>query len=265
MIAHLNHVTTMFHGCTIHGAWSLWATLCRVTLFRLVISISSCIYIMSDLYDAVEAGDLERVQVLVEQGVDKKKTGQYDQTPLHAASHNGHLAVVRYFVEQGADIEKADRCGYTPLIVASIWGHLEVVRYLLEQGANRDKASNEGATPLHLAALNGHLEIAKLLMVYGADLNARTNSGELPIDRAANEEMKQAIRDEPRRRLDEAPGKRCIEQDRHPNAAASASAQQEEGEVKEEGNKQPAEGETQEGEVADEDQDSEPSSDEDGK
>ena len=224
----------MFHGCTTHGAWSLWATLCRVTLFRLVtlLSISFYICIMSDLYDAARDGDLERVKVLV---------------------------------EQRADMEKASSSGWTPLIVASYWGRLEVVRYLLEQGANRDKATNSGWTSLHYAARNGHLEIAKLLMVYGADLNARNNRGELPIDVAETEEMKQAIRDEPRRRLDEAPGKRATEQDRHPNAAASASAQQEEGEEGEEeqsNNKQPAEGKAQEGGVADEDQDSEPSSDE---
>ena len=75
-----------------------------------------------------------------------------------------------------------------------------------------------------------------------------------------NEEIKQAIRDEPRRRLDHG-HKRATEQDRHPNAATSASAQQEEeGKEEEQANKQPAEA----GEVADEDQDSEPSSDEDG-
>ena len=109
-------------------------------------------------------------------------------------------------------------------------------------------------------------------MSYGADLNARTTTGELPIDmHGATEEIKQAIRDEPRRRMDEAPGKRATEQDRHPNAATSASAQQEEEEeegVEEHSNKRPrldegavasSEGETK---VAEEDEDSEPSSNE---
>ena len=224
---------------------------------------------MSDLYDAARDGDLKRVQVLVvEQGVDKEETGGlYGSTPLYAASRNGHLAVVRYLVEQGADMEKADNGGWTPLIVASYRGHLEVVRYLLEQGANRDKANNGGYTSLHWAANKGHLEIAKLLMVYGADLNARTNGGLLPIDMGGRntEEIRQAIRDEPRRRLDEAPGKRATEQDRHPNAATSASTQQDdEGEEQSNNKKLPAEGEAQEGCVADEDQDSEPSSDEEG-
>ena len=78
--------------------------------------------------------------------------------------------------------------------------------------------------------------------------------------------MRQAIRDEPRRRIDEAPGKRATEQDRHTNAATSANAQQEVGD-EEEGedvqiNKVPRleEGEAEEGNVAEEDEDSEPSS-----
>ena len=75
-----------------------------------------------------------------------------------------------------------------------------------------------------------------LLMSYGADLNARTDDGHLPIDVARTESIKQAIRDEPRRRMDHG-YKRATEQDRHPNAAAaSASAQQEE---EEQSNKQP--------------------------
>ena len=136
---------------------------------------------------------------------------------------------MRYLVEQGADMEMADGGGWTPLIMASNSGHLEMVRYLLEQGADRDKADISGRTSLHRSAVDGHLEVAKLLMVYGADLNARDHWDQLPIDLARTEEIRQAIRDEPRRRIDEAPGKRATEQDRHPIASSSASAQQEAG------------------------------------
>ena len=70
-----------------------------------------------------------------------------------------------------------------------------------------------------------------LLMSYGADLNARNNYGELPIDMAANEAIKQAILDEPSRRINQ-DLMIATEQDRCPNAAAaSASAQQEEDNV----------------------------------
>ena len=216
---------------------------------------------MSLLWDAADAGNLQQVMLLVEQGEDINQVGGDNKdTALGTAALKGHLEVVRYLVEQGADREKASNYGWTPLIHASYFGNLEVVRYLLEQGSDRDKADNRGYTPLHLAADQGRLEIAKLLMVYGADLNARTNDGQLPIDMGYlnTEDIRQAIRDEPRRRIDEAPGKRATEQDRHPDTATSASEQGEEVEAEEEQSlKQPA----VEGEVADEDQDSEPSSD----
>ena len=173
-----------------------------------------------DLFTAAETGDLAQVTLFVEQGADKNEIGGvFRETCLAVASEKGHLEVVRYLVEQGADMGKADTLGYTPLIFASWKGHLEVVQYLLEQGADRDRGTKYGITPLHVAAVNGHLEITKILMVYGADLNARTDGSYLPIELGANEEIRQAIRDEPRRRMDHG-HKRATEQDRHPNVAA---------------------------------------------
>ena len=164
-------------------------------------------------------------------------------------------------------MDKVNNYDWTPLMSATYRGHLEVTRYLLEQGADRDKANDDGKSPLHIAAFYGHLEIALLLMSYGAEMNARNNHNQLPIDVARTEEIKQAIRDEPRRRMDEAPGKRATEQDRHPNAATSAFSQDNEDEVGEVQNKKRPrlnEGvEAEEGKIAEEDEDSEPSSDED--
>ena len=201
------------------------------------VSCFICTSEMTELYDAAEKGDLEQVIQLVERGVDKNQFG--------------------------GDV------GETALIKAAENDHLDIVRYLVEQGANRDKTDISGWTSLHRTAQYNKLELAKLLMVYGADLNARNNGGLLPIDMAANEEIKQAIRDEPRRRMDEAPGKRATEQDRHPNATASASAQEEDSEIGEDiepSNKRPRlneKAETEEGKVAEEDEDSEPSDEED--
>ena len=217
----------------------------------------------ANLFNAAKKGNLERVMLLVKQGTDPNQTfGDRRDTGLMAAAENGHLEIIRFLVEQGGNIGMSDSAGCTPLIYASYRGHLEVVRYLLEQGANRDKANNYGNTSLHIAASNVHLETAKLLMVYGADLNARNVRGELPIDMTHTEEMKQAILDEPRRRMDEAPGKRCTEEDRHPNAATLASVQGKGNEEEDQhSTKKPR---LEEGSsVAEEDQDSEPSDEED--
>ena len=219
------------------------------------------------LWYAAWDGNLEIMHLLLDYGADKEKTNKKPgKTPLYIASYKGHLPIVQLLLEQGADMEKADCYGNTPLIVASWKGHIEVARYLLEQGVDRDKASSNGWTPLHTAAFHGHLELSKLLMVYGADLNTEDEDGNLPIDMGYlnTEEIQQAIRDEPRRRMDHG-HKRATEQDRHPNAIASASAQQEEEEEVEPSTKKPRlnEGEAEEGKVAEEDEDSEPSDEED--
>ena len=216
-----------------------------------------------DLIKAVSANDLERVRLLVEQGADK------DQGGGDGCTSGGRL-VAATFSKKGESLDKANKYGWTPLIIAAAKGHLELTRYLLEQGADRDKATSYGYTPLHKAAYEGRLEIAMLLMSYGADLNAKNNNGKLPIEVGyrITEEIKQAIRNEPRRRMDEAPGKRATEQDRHPNTSISASAQHEEEEEEEPMSKhhlldEGAVAEEVETKVAEEDEDSEPSSDED--
>ena len=199
-----------------------------------------------NLYDAALYGDLLRVTHFVEQGADKDQAfGNDGKTALIVAAMNGHLNFVRYLVEQGADMEKTDNDGMTPLNstccndVDFCDAHLNVVRYLLEQGADRDKANTSSMTPLHHATIvSSDLQLAKLLMVYGADINARSLGGQSAIDMVGNpdeDEIVQSIRDEPRRRIDEAPGKRAIEEERHPGTATSASAQQEDGEEEEDG------------------------------
>ena len=224
-----------------------------------------------NLHDAARYGNLERVKFLHEQGVEHDNADSEGRTPLWRASSNGHLDVVQYLVEHGASLETtANGTGVTPLLNATRFGHLEMVRHLLEQGADRDKGDIENYSPLHWATMLDLLEIAMLLMSYGADLNARNGQDELPIDFARNEDMRQAILDEPRRRMDHG-YKRTSRQDTHSDADTLASVQQEneEEEGEEPSNKRPkwavaAVDEAEETKVASEDEESEPSSDEAG-
>ena len=205
-----------------------------------------CVRLVMDLFFAADVGDLERVKLLVEQGMDKDVIDAANgKTPLYKASRNGHLPVVRYLVEQGARKDRANFNGVAPLIVASYKGHTDVVHYLLEQGADKDKPTDRGNSSLHFAVRFGHLDIVMLLLVYGADLNARNDNGEMPIDKTSNEEIRQILLDEPERRLQPQPRKRCIE-------------------TKELSITQTADGDPEEGKVADGDNDSESDSDEDG-
>ena len=196
-----------------------------------------CTCFEMNLHIAAKDGKLERVRLLVEQGANKDKGDRNGDHPLYLASFQGRLDVVQYLVEQGASLDKVNNDDWTPLTCAVVRGHLKVVRYLLEQGADRDKSDNIDMTPLHYAARCSRLEIAMLLMSYGADLNARNTSSKLPIDVACTKAIKQAIRDEPRRRMDHGI-KRATQQDRHPNAAAASSfTQHDDGEDGKQSNK----------------------------
>ena len=75
---------------------------------------------MATLITACVKGDLERVKVLVSQGVDVRA---YDYA-VRYASYYGHLEVVMYLVSQGADVR-------------------EVVMYLVSQGAPTTNISKE--------------------------------------------------------------------------------------------------------------------------
>ena len=90
----------------------------------------------------------------------------------------------------------------SPLFIAADRGHLAVVQCLLEHGADVNKAKDRGdITPLHAAVLQGHTDVAICLMESGlADLNARITDGRLPMDLATNDEMRQAIINEEKRR-----------------------------------------------------------------
>ena len=235
-------------------------------------------YFSTDLGNAAGEGDLNCVRSLVENGADMEEGDWRGGTPLFLASRKGHLHVVKYLVEQGASLDTPGKNCILPdehptaLLVAASAGHLDICRYLLEQGADREKSCpHEGRTPLHYAANNNNLEVLMLLMSYGANLNARSVNGRLPIDMPnANELIKQAIRDEPRRRMDHG-HKRATEQDRHPNTVTQQENDEEE-EKEEQSNKRPRlddEGavavvgaQEEETKVASEDEDSEQSSDE---
>lgn len=91
-------------------------------------------------------------------------------TALIWASGNGDVDMVQLLIDNGADINIKNKDGYTALIWASSEGHLDVVRLLLDAGANANIKDNWGNTALDEAILNGYINISKLLEEYLAKL-----------------------------------------------------------------------------------------------
>ena len=161
---------------------------------------------------AAAAGNLLRVRLYVEWGIDKEGQAvvtvggvRRERTALHAASAAGHLEVVKYLVNAGASLSSTDGAGDTPLHAAIAGsaagsakrtvshdgptlhqaveaGKLEIVQYLVGRGANVDVKNSEGETPLHIAAKAGAVEIAEYLVAQGANVELQDNAGNTPLD-----------------------------------------------------------------------------------
>ncbi len=121
------------------------------------------------------AGDIKKVQLLLDQGADVNKATLLGRTPLViAAATSGTLEVIRLFLQKGADVNAADNFGYTPLIAAASIDDAEAAKLFIEKGASVNAQSKSGdiATALMGAAHNANLELTRLLLANKANINA---------------------------------------------------------------------------------------------
>jgi ankyrin repeat protein len=166
----------------------------------------------TELFDAIKAGDFERVKLLVSAEpalVDARDAA--GQSAILTAVYNGRKEIANLIVARGATLTLFESCaagefdrverliasgaavnafsddGWTPLHLASFFGHAKVAELLLAHAADataRSKNAN-GNTPLHAALAANHKLVAGLLIGSGADLNAADAAGWRPLHLAA--------------------------------------------------------------------------------
>lgn len=139
-----------------------------------------------DFFDAIKAGELERVKTMVSAEpalVDAR--GEMGSAVLTAVYHR-QQAIVNLLVSRGAELSMFEACAA---------GELERVERLLDDsaGAAVTGFSDDGWTPLHLAAFFGHAKIVECLLARGADVATRstnpTANTPLHAALAANQKM----------------------------------------------------------------------------
>ncbi len=86
------------------------------------------------------------------------------RTALMSAVDKGNLEMVQLLLEKGANIDLQGRSGLTALMMAVSKGHLEMAQLLLKKGANVDLQDMLNETALGKAIKKGYLEIAQLLL-----------------------------------------------------------------------------------------------------
>jgi len=166
---------------------------------------------MKELFEAVRAGDLSKVQALVDANPSlaifaASILGQTDKlesmitgdkslvsilsedgwTPLHLAAFFGKEDAARLLLNKGAQAaaRSTNAMQNTPLHAAAAGRHTALVKLLVDRGANANARQHGGWTALHAAAQTGNIEMAQALIDNGADVSSRADNQQRPIDLA---------------------------------------------------------------------------------
>jgi ankyrin repeat protein len=114
----------------------------------------------SPLMLAALKGHVDLVKKLVARGADVNKTGW---TPLHYAATTGQLEIINLLLENYAYIDAESPNGTTPLMMAAHYGTPEAVKLLLEAGADATLKNQLGMTAIDFANKANRREAAELI------------------------------------------------------------------------------------------------------
>lgn len=120
-----------------------------------------------------EAGRLDVVVYLLNQGLDPNATGGKGFTALIVASGRGHVGIIDLLLARGADVNKANDVGWSALMEAAFRDQDKTVMHLLKAGARMDGfESVNGLTALMIAAKGDRLDAVTAMLAAGADAKA---------------------------------------------------------------------------------------------
>ena len=133
-------------------------------------------------FEAVTAGDVDRVRTLLAAGADCSERSGDGATALMLAAHAGNLNMVKTLIEAGADVNATDERGWGALMKAAYnadldRGFADVAQALIDAGANVEAPIGYGVRPLMLAAGYGETAVVQTLLNAGADVLARNEGG----------------------------------------------------------------------------------------
>jgi ankyrin repeat protein len=167
---------------------------------------------MSELTDAIRAGNVEAVAALVDADPALLSSRENRVSPLLLALYHGKGDIAQLVVDRGAPVSFGEACalgdlsrvtsmlesdsalleersddGFPPLGLAIFFRHPDVARLLIERGANVSAPAENAmrVAPAHAAAAACDRDTMRLLLERGADANARQQMEYTPLHTAA--------------------------------------------------------------------------------
>lgn len=148
-----------------------------------------------DLWKAIQCGDRDQVEQLLQQGVPVNAVDKNGYSALHLAAEAyrpvGSQVILALLLEHGANIHASTRDGMTPLHCAARSGMTERARLLIEHGASLQALDTDRKTPLHTAVESNQKEVVGLLLSSGSGIDGKNLYGSTPLRMAETSGFKE--------------------------------------------------------------------------
>jgi outer membrane protein OmpA-like peptidoglycan-associated protein len=133
----------------------------------LLVFVAGCSNNEKAMINAVQNGDTEKVQSLLDKGVSPNLETDDGKTILMLAAYLGQTDVAKLLIDKGADVNAKDKDGKTALMYAAEKGNVDVAKLLLQNGADLNTVANDGKTALQIARENNQAAMVDLLSSWG--------------------------------------------------------------------------------------------------
>lgn len=142
------------------------------------------------LIAAIEAGQVETVELLLDLGADPNLSTHHYRNALEPAVRLGGsegIRICQVLLKAGVDVVDTHPSGITVLQIACETGQEEIVKLLLGAGAHPNYYGRTvDGSPLLLAIRNEHIQIIRLLLKFDANVNIEDGEGLTPLERACS-------------------------------------------------------------------------------
>ena len=146
------------------------------------------------LIKAIQNGDQDAANMLLDKGINARTANKNGQTALHISSNVGFYDISKRLLDLGLNPNTRDNAGNTPLMYAAASPNPYLTELLIEKGARIEDKNKKGETSLAIAALIGNTKTVESLAKKGADIRTTDNDGNGLAMKAVSGENNRTLR-----------------------------------------------------------------------